>query len=82
MIYVIDASYVDGYRLRISFSDGREGIVDLRDTILEDNRPIFLELKELEKFKRFHVDLATVVWENGVDIAPEYLYEKLESVPG
>lgn len=74
MLYVIDASYVDDYRLRISFSNGKEGIVDLKATIESDQRPIFQELKDIKEFKRFRVDLATVVWENGVDIAPEFLY--------
>ncbi len=77
MIYVIDASYVDDYRLRIAFSDGKEGIVDLKETLLKDNRPVFAELRDIEKFKQFRVDLATVVWENGLDLAPEFLYEKL-----
>lgn len=79
MLAVTEASYIDEYLLRLSFSDGRNGVVDLRDTICNDHRPIFLELKSKENFKRFHVAMDTVVWENGLDLAPEYLYEKMNS---
>ncbi len=80
MHYVTDASYLDGYRLRVAFNDNRQGIVDLTDTICKDHRPIFLELQDKMKFRRFRVDMDTVVWENGLDIAPEYLYERLRDV--
>jgi hypothetical protein len=78
MHYVTEASYLDGYRLQLTFNDCRRGIVDLTDTICSDHRPIFLELKDKEKFRRFHVDMDTVVWDNGLDLAPEYLYDKLK----
>lgn len=77
MIFVTQAQYVDSYRVRIVFSDRREGIVDLRDTICNDHRAIFRELEDMEKFKRLRVELDTVVWDNGLDLAPEYLYDKL-----
>jgi Domain of unknown function (DUF4160)/Protein of unknown function (DUF2442) len=36
--------------------------------------------RELEKFKKFRVDpeLQTIVWENGADLAPEFLYENMK----
>ena len=75
MIWVIKAEYKKDYRVNITFNNKKQGVIDLSDFILNDHRPIFQELKELEKFKKFRVDMDTIVWENGADLAPEFLYE-------
>ena len=77
MIYVTDANYVKDYTLLVSFNNQRQGLVDLTDTVRHDHRPIFQELADKEKFKKFRVEADTIVWENGLDLAPEYLYQKL-----
>lgn len=74
---VIEASYIKNYQLKILFDDQKTGIVDLEPVITQDHRPIFRELLDPEKFKNFHVGMDTVVWENGLDLAPEFLYEYL-----
>ena len=75
MIWVTEATHVADFRLRLRFNDGIEGEVDLRETIFSDHREPIIQLKDPEKFRRFRVDMDTVVWENGADLAPEYLYE-------
>ena len=75
MIWVVSASYEGDYRISIEFNDGMRGIVDLRATIFEDTRPIFAALREKEFFRRFHVEMDTLVWDNGLDLAPEFLYD-------
>ena len=39
----------------------------------------FEPLKDLGQFRRFRVDpeMQTLVWDNGADMAPEFLYEKM-----
>ncbi|HVF46736.1 MAG TPA: DUF2442 domain-containing protein [Pyrinomonadaceae bacterium] len=73
LVHVIDAKYVDGYRVEVSFNDGRKGIADLREAL---RGPVFESLKDETEFRRFVVDkeLETLVWENGADLAPEYIY--------
>jgi hypothetical protein len=73
LVHVVDAKYVDGYRIEVSFNDGRKGIADLSDAL---RGPAFESLKDEAEFCRFVVDkeLDTLVWENGADLAPEYLY--------
>ncbi len=75
MVGLTEVQYVDGYRVRVKFNDGREGFVDLRDTIFSGSGPMILPLRDLGFFKRFRVDLDTIVWENGYDLAPEHPYE-------
>jgi len=75
-LHVREAVYVQGYVLRLRFNDGAEGEVDLKDEL---DGEVFEPLKRIEEFRRFRVDpdLQTVVWENGADMAPEFLYEKM-----
>jgi hypothetical protein len=77
MIYVTDASYVDGYKLQVAFSNDAEGVIDFLSVLKHDHRPIFNDLLDVERFKQFRVDADTIVWENGLDLAPEFLLEKL-----
>ncbi len=52
-------------------------MVDLKDELYGE---VFEPMKAMEKFKAFKVDavLGTIVWDNGADFAPEFLYEKLK----
>ena len=72
---VKSAEYLEKYRIRISFADGVEGDVDFENELWGE---IFEPLKDLAVFRSFRVDseLNTVVWPNGADFAPEYLYEQ------
>jgi len=75
MRWITQARHIKNYEIWIKFNDGIDGIVDLESTITNDHREIFRELEDEEQFKRFRVDDDTIVWENGLDLAPEYLYE-------
>jgi len=67
------AQYLGDYRIKVLFSDGREGEVDLSSAL---EGPVFEPLRDQERFRAFRVDeeLGTIVWETGADLAPEYLY--------
>ena len=74
---VIDAKYIKDYTLYLRFSDGSDGEVNLEHEL---DGEIFEPLKDISYFKDFSVnqELHTVVWPNGADFAPEFLYEKLQ----
>lgn len=74
MLGVSKAKYIEGYKVHLTFSDGRCGAVDLREFIYNDHRPIFIELKDDKIFHRFRLEFNTLIWPNGADLAPEYLY--------
>ena len=70
---VLDATYLDGYRILVKFNDGINMVVDLANVIKQ--YPVFKPLKDLTLFKQFTVT-DTLEWDNGkIDIAPEYLYD-------
>lgn len=79
MHYILDASYVGEYKLRIRFEDQKLRLVDLSEHL---DGPIFEPLKDLSYFQRFSVnhDIDTVVWPNGADFSPDFLYELGEPV--
>jgi hypothetical protein len=74
-VWVTDAKALPGYRLSVRFSDGSEGEVHLKDFVFADSRPIVSALRDPTAFSAIRVHLDTVVWANGFDLAPEYLYK-------
>ena len=75
ILHVREAKYLHDYIIWLRFNDGAEGEVDLNGELTGD---VFEPLKNVEAFKQFAVDpdMETIVWKNGADMAPEFLYEK------
>lgn len=74
MLSVSEAKYMGEYSLYLIFNNGKEGIANLKQTIFNDKRAIFSELKEESNFSNFKVSHSTVVWFNELDLSPEYLF--------
>jgi len=74
---VVEAQYVQGFTIHVRFSDGTEGDVDLSQEL---HGEVFEPLKDPAIFKGFtiHPDFHTLSWPNGADLAPEFLYEKVQ----
>jgi hypothetical protein len=77
MVWVVNAALKDGYNIYVEFNNGECGIIDFYGILKNDHRLIIRELLDIEKFKTAKAGQDTVCWENGVDFAPEFLYEKL-----
>jgi len=71
------ADYVEDHKIHVNFSSGESGTIDFGEVIYSDKRPIFGDLIDIAKFRQFKVDFDTIVWENGLDLAPEFLYNFL-----
>jgi len=76
-LHVKKAQYLHDYVIWLRFNDGAEGEIDLKNEL---DGEVFEPLKDIRLFRQFHVDaeLETIVWSNGADIAPEYLYENMK----
>lgn len=74
MPHVTAVRYLTNYQLGITFGDGCYKIVDLKDHLVG---PIFTPLRNIEYFKTVsvHPDLDTIYWDNGADLAPEFLLQ-------
>ncbi|MFA5043001.1 MAG: DUF2442 domain-containing protein [Kiritimatiellia bacterium] len=74
MHYICAVEYTSGYKLRLKFDDCIVRAVDLERHL---DGEIFEPLKDIRRFRtaRLDPDLDTVVWDNGADMSPDFLYE-------
>ena len=77
ILHVKEAKYLHDYLIWVRFNDGIEGEIDLSNEL---DGEVFEPLKDISLFKSFKVDseLGTIVWQNGADLAPEFLYENVK----
>ncbi len=69
---VRSAEYLNDYKVNLEFNNGISKTVDLENELEGE---VFQPLKDKNLFKNFSIKFNTIEWENGVDFAPEYLYE-------
>jgi hypothetical protein len=74
MHFVKDVKYVSGYKLLLTFEDGSVRLADLEPHL---DGEVFEPLREVGYFKtaRVNSELDTIVWDNGADMSPDFLYE-------
>lgn len=65
------------YLIYIKFQTQEEKIFDMKKLI--NNNKQYEKLKNKEYFKNVKVSDCTIEWEDGEDVAPEYLYN--DSIP-
>ncbi len=74
---VIEARHVRDFIVLVRFQDGVQGEVDLEPQL---HGEVFEPLKNPQHFQQFRIDadLHTLVWPNGADFAPEFLYQRAQ----
>ncbi len=73
ILHVVSAEYAGDYKIKVKFNDSTSGIADFKETIYTDHLDLIRELKDLKKFRDFTVEAFTIVWGNGLDLAPEFI---------
>lgn len=76
ILNITKAQHIEEFKVKVWFNDGLEKIVDLKNYINSKKHPFFQPLKQVDEFKKFQVR-KTLVWDNGADIAPEYLHDRV-----
>jgi len=76
--HVVNAACLRDYYIFIEFEDGIKGVIDLADKVGRGG--VFLPLVDRQYFCKMKLDsqLHTITWENGADLSPEFLYERLK----
>jgi hypothetical protein len=65
----------EDYVLSICFDNGESGILDMKPFL---NFGVFQKLKDRSLFNQVRVVFDTVEWVSGVDLDPEFVYDKCE----
>jgi hypothetical protein len=77
LIKVTDVKPLDGHRLWLRFSNGREGVRDLSD-VLAEGGPMVESLKDPAMFARVFVECGVPTWPNGFDLDSIALYREMD----
>ncbi len=74
MHFVKNVKYISDFKLLLSFEDGSKKLVDLEKCL---DGEIFEPLRDPTYFQtvRVNPELDTIVWDNGADMSPDFLYE-------
>jgi hypothetical protein len=74
MHYITDVEIDSGFKLALQFEDGCWRVADLEEHLRGE---VFEPLRDLSFFRtaKLNEDIDTVVWENGADMSPDFLYE-------
>ena len=81
MIRVNSVAALDGLRVRVGFTDGSSGEVDLAPYVWG---PVYAAVRtDRRVFESVRVDpeLGTIVWTGGADMDPDLLYELTHPSP-
>lgn len=79
LIDVVEVKPLSDYRLFLRFEDGLSGEIDISEVI--EFKGIFAKLSDKSYFSRVKVnpEIGTICWENGADLAPEFLHENIKA---
>jgi hypothetical protein len=76
LIKVVKAEPDGGYRLRLTFSDGSNGVRDFAN-VVAGGGPMLEPLRDEAYFARVFIDFGTPTWPNGYDLAPHALHGEM-----
>lgn len=61
------------FSLKIVLDNGEKRILDMKPYL---DFGVFKKISDFERFKRARVSFDTIEWDDGVDLDPEFIYDK------
>ena len=75
MIRPTQVETLSGYRLRVTYSDGTQGVIDLS---AEVGRGVFAPLSDEAFFRTVHVGrYGQIAWSEDIEICPDAAYQEI-----
>ena len=62
IIKITDTEYLGQYKIKLSFNDKTEKIIDFFDLLNNSHYPNEKKYLEFQNFKQFRVDLGDLIW--------------------
>lgn len=66
-----------GFRLRVCFNDGTEGMVEMSDFVHSDKAGVFAVLRDEALFRKAKIVLGAITWPGELDLAPDAMYREI-----
>jgi len=63
----------NNYQVYIEFDNNECGVLNMRPYL---DFGVFRKIKDLKKFSKVRVSFDTIEWENGIDLDPQFVYER------
>jgi len=79
---VVTAVALPDFRLKLTFRDGTEGVVDMKAAIFASSAGVFTALRDEAVFREVRVEMGAPVWPGDLDVAPDALYDGVRSSSG
>jgi len=67
-IRVTGAQYHDGKKVKVSFSDNTEKVIDFEPFLKHKPHQVFLFYSDIENFKSFRIENGNLVWGENWDL--------------
>lgn len=63
---------IGGYQIRLSYADGKQGVLDLSDQV---GKGVFTSLKDEKNFRKVHLGShGQIAWSDEMEICPDAAY--------
>jgi len=63
---------LEGYKIRLSYADGKQGVLDLSDQV---GKGVFASLKDEKVFRKVHLGShGQIAWSDEMEICPDAAY--------
>jgi hypothetical protein len=59
---IVQADYLSGYKIRLSFSDGLVRVMDFEPFLRKAMNPDITKYRQLRNFKKFHLHFGDLMW--------------------
>ena len=80
MLYdVVEVKLIKNYVIYLRFENGVQGELDISELIKFEG--VFSKLQDQDYFATVYLnkELGTIVWDNGADFSPSYLYSVIKN---
>jgi hypothetical protein len=80
---ITSVEVITPYTLNLRFADGTGGQVDCSHLVLREDAGVFAALRDPQEFAKayVHPEAYTVAWPGDLDLDPDVLYARAQSIP-